>query len=36
MSSDYSPRPLEDGVYKYKINEDVKLVDGILRSNWEI
>ena len=37
MSADYVPQtPDEEGVYKYKLGEDVKLVDGLLRANWNV
>jgi hypothetical protein len=37
MSADYKPQtPDVDGVYKYKLDEDVKLVDGLLRANWNV
>ena len=36
MSSNYVNRKTENGVYKYVMGRDVNLVDGVLRSVWEL
>lgn len=36
MSPDYKPQTSDDGKYVYTMDQDVKLVDGILRGNWNI
>ena len=36
MSADYNPKQLEDGVYKYVLDKDVVLVNGILRGKWNV
>ena len=36
MSADYTPMAADNGAYKYKLDKDIFLSDGIFRANWEV